>query len=459
MYRRTRRLPLALLLVASPASLPAADRVAAGVAAPALVNDGVVPGDTRPWADVRRDTLRVVWSVVNESHFDETFGGVDWRAAGERAREQLPAIEDNEQLRQVLQSMLGELGQSHFAILPREAAVFQPAERTRIGTTGVELAWVDGEVVVAGVRTDSAAARAGVKIGTKLRRVAGIDLREVAEAMRRMAIEDAERSRTLTGLARARLAAAVGSSIALLGEDARGMPIELEVPSEAHDGPWSEPLGNLPSVPLRCESRREDDGTAYLRFNVFAPALMKPLRTFLRGLQPGDALVVDLRGNPGGVSDMASGIAGLLIDRELVLGEMRLRSGRMKFVAYPQERAFRGPVAILIDGQSASTSEILAAGLRDQGRVRLFGECTAGAALPSAFRALPNGDLLQYAIADLRTPNGRMIEGQGVEPDVSVRRTVEEIAGGRDTVLEAAVSWLTEARQRARRAGAESTQR
>ncbi len=409
--------------------------------------------------NVRRETLRLVWSVVNESYFDETFGGVDWRAVGERARDQLSAIENNEQLRQMLQAMLGELGRSHFAILPREAAVFQPAERTRIGTTGIEVAWVEGGVVVAGVRSDSAAARAGVKVGTKLRRVAGFDLREVAEAMRGMAIDEAERSRALTGLTSARLAAAVGGAIWLLGEDATGKSVELGVPSEAHDGPWSEPLGNLPSVPLRCESRRDDDGTAYLKFNVFAPALMKPLSTFLRGLQPGDTLVIDLRGNPGGVSDMASGIAGLLIDRELALGEMRLRSGRMKFVAYPQERAFHGPVAVLIDGQSASTSEIFAAGLRDQGRVRLFGEVTAGAALPSAFRSLPNGDLLQYAIADLRTPRGLTIEGQGVEPDVLVKRTVEEIATGRDTVLAAAMGWLSEARQPALPAHPPSTPR
>lgn len=454
MIRRTRRFPLVMVVIASAVALPAADRIAPGVA-PKTEIGTAPPLEGESWANVRKETLRVVWSVVNESHFDETFGGVNWRAAGERARDRLPEIDNNEQLQRLLQDMLGELGRSHFAILPREAAVLLPAERTRIGTTGIEVTWVEGEVVVAGVRADSAAARAGVKVGTKLRRVAGFDLREVAEAMRRMGVDDEERSRTLTGLASARLAAAVGSSIGLRGEDASGKPIELEVSSEANLGPWSEPLGNFPSMPLLCDSRREDDGTAYLKFNVFAPALMKPIRTFLRSLQGGDALVIDLRGNPGGVSDMAAGIAGLLIDRELALGEMRLRSGRMKFVAYPQERAFRGPVAVLIDGQSASTSEILAAGLRDQGRVRLFGESTAGAALPSAFRSLPNGDLLQYAIADLRTPEGRSIEGVGVEPDVRVRRTVEEIAGGRDTVLEAAVSWLTERRQPARRANAQ----
>ncbi len=85
---------------------------------------------------------------------------------------------------------------------------------------------------------------------------------------------------------------------------------------------------------------------------------------------------------------------------------------------------------------------------------RLFGERTAAAALPSLFRALPTGDLLQYAIADVRTPKGATIEGVGVEPDEVVRRTIADLTAGRDTVVEAATAWLArQPRQSHGRAG------
>lgn len=409
--------------------------------------------DDEGWASVRKETLRTVWLTVNESYFDETFGGVNWRAVGERYRDLLPTIADNDALRHQLQTMLAELGRSHFAILPREAAVFHPSERTRIGTTGAEVAYVDGQVVVARVSPGSAADRAGLKAGARVSRIGDYNLVEIAQAMRRMNLPEAQMGRNLSALANAHLAAAVGQTIALEVEVENGATEKavFDIPTEAHEGAWSEPLGNFPSMPLQCEARRGDDGMAYLRFNAFVPALMKQVRVFLRSLQSGDGLVLDLRGNPGGVADMASGIGGLLVDRELPLGGVRLRKGATSYVAYPQERAFLGPLAILVDGGSASTSEILAAGLRDHGRARLFGERTAGAALPSAFRTLPNGDLLQYAVADLRTPKGSTIEGRGVEPDVVVQRAANDYAAGRDVALEAAKSWL--AGQRALRAG------
>jgi carboxyl-terminal processing protease len=146
---------------------------------------------------------------------------------------------------------------------------------------------------------------------------------------------------------------------------------------------------------------------------------------------------------------MAAGIAGCLMTREVLLGQMKLRQGVMNFPVYPQEGAFLGPVAVLIDGSSASTSEILAAGLRDLGRARVFGERSAGAALPSAFKELPTGDLLQYAIADLLTPKGASIEGKGVEPDEAMAATRQDLIAGRDAVRAAAERWLAGARQKA----------
>ena len=80
----------------------------------------------------------------------------------------------------------------------------------------------------------------------------------------------------------------------------------------------------------------------------------------------------------------------------------------------------RDSLAILVDGCSASTSEIFAGGLQDVKRARVFGTHTAGAALPSVISKLPNGDGFQYAIANYISVGGKPLEGIGVTPDDGV---------------------------------------
>jgi carboxyl-terminal processing protease len=153
--------------------------------------------------------------------------------------------------------------------------------------------------------------------------------------------------------------------------------------------------------------------------------------------------VVDLRGNPGGIGGLAMGVAGWFTSQSgLRLGTMYLRAGSIKFAVFPRAEPFRGPLAVLVDGCSASTSEIFAGGLQDLKRARIFGTHTAGAALPSMFERLPNGDGFQYAIANYISEGGRRLEGIGVTPDEEVRLTRRQLLAGQDPVLEAAVSWI-----------------
>ena len=99
-------------------------------------------------------------------------------------------------------------------------------------------------------------------------------------------------------------------------------------------------------------------------------------------------------------------------------------------------------MAILIDGHSASTSEIFAGGLQDLGRARIFGTRSAAAALPSAIERLPNGDGFQHAIANYISEGGRVLEGNGVIPDVVVELKREDLLRGVDAVLKAALTWI-----------------
>jgi carboxyl-terminal processing protease len=121
---------------------------------------------------------------------------------------------------------------------------------------------------------------------------------------------------------------------------------------------------------------------------------------------------------------------------------MKTRDTEVKFVVSPRAETFKGPVAILIDGLSASTSEILAGGLQGLGRARVFGSQSAGAALPSAIEKLPNGDGFQYAFANYVSEGGGVLEGSGVTPDVELTPTRAQLLEGKDPVLEAAVEWI-----------------
>ncbi|MDB6093672.1 MAG: Carboxyl-terminal processing protease [Verrucomicrobia bacterium] len=401
------------------------------------------------WPDVRERTFTEVWQTVNDTYCDPTFGGVDWAAMRVKYHAKLADSTDKAKLRDLLQSMLNELRRTHFAILPREAAVFTPAERTRIGTVGATFARVEGQIVVAKVHPGSPADLAGITPGQVVLGVNGFTMAQLGSWLTQAGMSESRSSFYLANYVTGWLRRPVGTEVQLALADAAGGAKEVKLTCAPHDGAWSEPLGNFPSLPLEMTTTRAPDGLAYLSFNLFTPSLMKGVRTFLRSLQPGDGLVIDLRGNGGGVTVMAPGISGWLTTKEFSLGGMSLRQGFMSFAVFPQEKAFTGPVAILIDSGSASTSEILAAGLQEEGRARIFGERSAGAALPSSFKTLPMGDLFQFAIADMKTPKGKVLEGEGVAPDQDVQRTRAGLAAGEDPVLSAANSWLDRERHAA----------
>jgi carboxyl-terminal processing protease len=205
-------------------------------------------------------------------------------------------------------------------------------------------------------------------------------------------------------------------------------------------------FGFLPPMVVSFDSKKLPGGVEYTHFNLF----LKPDLVVARfgeairdcGRCPG--VVVDLRGNPGGIGAMAMGIAGFLVSQpDQKLGTMYMRSLPVRFVIFPRAEVYEGPVAILVDGFTASTAEIFAGGLQDLKRARVFGERTAGAALPSVIERLPNGDGFQYAMANYISESGRQLEGNGVIPDVEVPLDRKALSDGRDPVLEAALNWLS----------------
>ena len=151
---------------------------------------------------------------------------------------------------------------------------------------------------------------------------------------------------------------------------------------------------------------------------------------------------------------MAMGMASGFVDRSGErLGTLYLRDSKLSFVITPRPGVFSGPLAILVDDTSASTSEIFAGGLKDLKRARLFGTRTAAAALPSAIEMLPNGDGFQYAMANYISEGGKPLEGLGVTPDVETPLSRTALLAGKDPALDAALEWIKALEEHAQQKG------
>jgi hypothetical protein len=150
-------------------------------------------------------------------------------------------------------------------------------------------------------------------------------------------------------------------------------------------------------------------------------------------------IVLDLRGNRGGLLGLVYGLGGLFETRPVSFGVMRTRAGWHELGIVPQKNGYRGQLVVLIDAETQSAAEIFAGGVQASGRALVVGQRSAGATLPSAAKELPTGAILQYAFADFVGGDGRLIEGVGVEPTIPVRLSRRQLLAGRDPQLEAAL--------------------
>jgi len=424
-----------------------------------------------------------VWSTVRDKHWDPELGGVDWDARRAELRPELERAKSAEDAREVLNRLLGTLGQSHFGVFPPEvyaelegdesaeeepapaepsaggsrSVTVRPGEKVEIGGSrparnrdgdgeiGFDIAVIGDAAVVSRIVPRSPATRTGVRLGWILTEIDGRPVERTIERFRQGKEHGGELELMLRYAILERLRGDPGEEAELLFVDGRGNPVPVKLTLDPPRGELFH-FGHMPPMAVDWQLEREGE-VAYFRLSAFFdPARVMPaLREFVEQNLDATGFIIDLRGNPGGIGFMANGICGYFVDEAgKSLGKMFLRDGELMFGIFPQATTFSGPLAVLIDGGSASTSEILAGGLRDIGRARLFGTRTAGAALPSIFERLPSGDGFQYAIANYVSVGGSVLEGSGVAPDVEVRLDRSTLLEGSDPVVEAARRWISE---------------
>ncbi len=401
-------------------------------------------------ADERQQTFDIVWRTVKDKHFDPTFGGVDWDKVRQQYEPRLAAIKTDAELYRLLQQMLGELKQSHFNIVPPEAVIADNAAEPPSGSVGIDVRMIDGQAVIVRVEANSPAAQAGLRPGFVIKQVGETKVEQLILQPGKGDLSEKVRLLHSTRRVLREINGEPGSSVKLGYLDGKNQLQMATVARVKLSGELSPRLGNFPPQYTEFEWKRLPGNIGYIRFNIFTTPISEKIRAAFVELRDTAGIVIDLRGNPGGVAGIATGIAGRLSDKSGVLGTMKMRTSELKFAIFPQQNPYLGPVAILIDGLSASTSEVFSGGMQELGRAVVIGESSAGACLPSVFQKLPTGALFQFAIADFKTPKGVLIEGRGVMPDVEVKWNRASLLNGRDAQLETALEQLARARQRER---------
>jgi carboxyl-terminal processing protease len=441
--------------------------------------------DDAPSAERARlnlETFDTAWRLVDERFWDPEFGGVDWDAVREELRPEAERSSSDRELREVIGRMVARLGQSHFGViagspddgpaagagegepscadgLPEHllSALESSAPADAAAGPGLDVAWAEGTTLVARLDPDGPAMRAGIGLGWELLRVDGQQLADVARCL-----GAGLGPRALASLRHELVAAMLegppDSSVELALRDDRGEPRSVRLEREEPSDSQIAHFGNLPPLRVRFAQRNlvvqgpPADGLriGVLRFDVWMIPIANLFEDAMVELQDAGGIVLDLRGNPGGIAGLAPGIAGFFMDEKLSLGTLRYRNDELRLNANPRRvtrtgqrlTPYEGPLGILVDQFTGSTSEIFAAAMQDHGRARVFGEPTAAAALPAVIERLPNGDLLMHALADFERPGGGRVEGAGVTPDQLVPVTRDGLLRGVDEPLQAAVDWV-----------------
>jgi carboxyl-terminal processing protease len=359
-------------------------------------------------AQFQTATLEQVWRMVNRRFYDPDFNGADWATALERYRNRAAGAPNQEALYAVINEMLDELGDGHTgALTPREAWADFRAERAFVG---INLERIEDQWVVSELRPGSAAHESEIEPGWIALSRDGEPLPE----------------------SRLNLESHAGNAYTWEFLDANDE--ERAVTLEARTLPdWMPP-----------QEWHDPEGWVYLRFDEFEAEYHKWLRERLKLHRDAPGIVLDLRNNAGGAVSSLEFVINDFFPERVSYGAFVSRKGKRDHEksAWFDGVGYAGPLVVLIGGGSASSAEILAHVFQHYGRATLVGRSTAGLVIASRLFRLRDGGELQIGMQDFETLDGSRLEGNGVQPDVVVERTLRDLREGYDADLTAAVKWL-----------------
>lgn len=198
----------------------------------------------------------------------------------------------------------------------------------------------------------------------------------------------------------------------------------------------------IPTVTSEMVGEAEEIG--YVRLNTFNDNASAQVKQAIEDLLKNDpnGLIFDLRGNSGGLLREAVSVTSLFIEESDVLIERFADESEQVYETKGNPILPEMPMVILVNGGSASASEIVAGALQDMDRAELMGETTFGKGSVQIPHQLSNDGILRVTIARWFTPNDRSIDGTGLEPDIEVEYTEEDRENELDPQLDAAIDYL-----------------
>ena len=366
------------------------------------------------------DTQQLVvdsWRLVNQGFWNpDQLDEVRWRRQRQKAMER--SIESSDDAYRAIESMLAQLGDPYTRLLrPDDYTALKNSTSGNLSGVGLQLGPdEDGNgVVVISALEGSPAGEAEITSGTRLLSVDGRPVMDLS----------------LEGTVSA-LRGDVGSQVVLTFENSNGETSELTLERRSVD-----------LRPVRTRRLRSGSHTlGYLRITQFSDGVPEQVKEALTELQNKDieGLVLDLRNNSGGLVS-----AGLAVADDFLAGgaivETRNREGINDTIQASLQTVYDGPMVTLVNGGTASASEILAGALQDNDRATLLGGQTFGKGLIQTLTNLSDGSGLAVTVAGYVTPSGRDIQGEGIAPDRVLSDPEPLNPGGEGD------RWLSEAEQ------------
>ena len=306
-------------------------------------------------------------------------------------------IPDQELIEAAIGGMLTSLDPHSNYLNAKSFRDMQVQTRGQFGGLGIEVTMENGLVKVVSPIDDTPAFRAGIEPSDLVSHldgepVMGLTLAEAVEKMR----------------------GRVGSDIKLTIRRSGRDPFDVTI---------TRAIIKIKSVRSRLEGK-----VGYLRVTTFSERTDKGVKEAMQKLNEEaggklDGLVVDLRNNPGGLLDQAVAVSDAFLDKgEIVSTRTRQSEDTQRFNARPGDVAKDLPIVVLINGGSASASEIVAGALQDHGRAVILGTKSFGKGSVQTIIPLPGHGAMRLTTARYYTPSGRSIQAVGIEPDIVAKQ-------------------------------------
>ncbi|WP_440137419.1 S41 family peptidase [Peribacillus frigoritolerans] len=276
----------------------------------------------------------------------------------------------------------------------KEASSFHESISSSFEGIGAEIQEQDGQIMVVSPIKGSPAEKAGVKPNDIILSVDGKSVEGLSSSEAVLKIRGEKGTK-------------VDLSISRAGESE---PIELTIKRDT-----------IPIETVYAEML--DDGVAKIQVTSFSEHTVQELKTALEEMSKKDmkGLVLDLRGNPGGLLDQAIEMASLFIPNGEVVLQVEERSGKKEVYKSENDGELKIPVVVLIDDGSASASEIVAAAVSESADIPLIGVKSFGKGTVQTAQDFKDGSNFKYTVAKWLTPEGNWIHKKGIKPDITVK--------------------------------------